>query len=842
MKTLARLCLIAGCLVWSAASHATQLINFPFNEGQGVTTTDTASGLTGFLGVFYDPAVDYVDLTASSPSGVVGDGSITTHGKGFLGADDSANAILAITNGPITLEAWVYIPPIGTNTPGIVAYGSSYKMGLRGGVHVFTLFGLKDITNNAVPFIADSVWTHLVTAWEPGVGVHFYVDGVHSFTEYTNSAVARTPLNNILSIGSEGLGNNWVGSLDRVRIHNALLNATQLDNDAANPKPPIPGTTLVSYNFNEAAFPSTNAILPAFPTVQAHTLYPTNSHLWTNETPSGLAGDFALAFLTNTPVKDSVTVDYGSTPINLGANNTNYTLQAWVKMPAEGLEERRVIYRQLGPAPRVALSINANRTLHSTVFGTADFTTSVAVPNDNRWHHVAVVMTNFAQLHFYLDGILRQTVNRTQTGVASSGGTANLLIGKESETRYFRGILDRVIINNDALTASTIDYPAIPGLPTFATFAAHPVAVATNLGSDVIFNAVPTSSTAASYQWVYRTNLADAVGVMLSGKTSTTLSLDDITTENLGFYSLVVSNEVGITESYSAQLSLAVDLSPKLIDFEAPTYISGLLDGQDGWTTDVNQDASRVLTVSQISDHLQATGRPIGETVHSGSQAHLFTGPGLAMNSFRTFTGLETETNVTLELWFRALAPGNTGAPIGNVFLRMQTAASVNAAGFRVGPNLSIDYGLVSGAWVPTGLVADPATWYRITMQLNYTARTYDFLVDGVKMNTNPIPFYTGTSDKFQRINLFKGAGQSGIILDDLNVFGPAVAPQLGIRKTESGIVLFWPSSATGYVLEATGALPAVGPWTPVSHSTVGNENQATVQPGTGNQFYRLKK
>src|SRR5215213_8149240 len=124
---------------------------------------------------------------------------------------------------------------------------------------------------------------------------------------------------------------------------------------------------------------------------------------WTNDTPAAVTGDFALAFsMDYEDPKDDVYVDLNATPVDLGANNTNYTLQTWIKMPTEPLEERRVILRTDGSAPRVSLSVNANRTLHTTVLGTADFTTNVRVPNDARWHHVGVVMDNFSRINFYL--------------------------------------------------------------------------------------------------------------------------------------------------------------------------------------------------------------------------------------------------------------------------------------------------------------------------------------------------------------------------------------------------------------------------------------------------------
>jgi len=184
--------------------RGTELINFPFNEGTGPTVTDTASSLIGTLGTQQDPFLDTVDLSDTSPSGLPGDRAITTSGGGFLVADDSATRALAITNGPITIECWININgAFFKPNEGIVAYGSSYKMGMRGGQQVFTLFGIADITNTVAGSIPTDQWVHLAAAWEPGVGVHFYVNGVSNFTAYTALA-ARPTLHNYLSIASEG--------------------------------------------------------------------------------------------------------------------------------------------------------------------------------------------------------------------------------------------------------------------------------------------------------------------------------------------------------------------------------------------------------------------------------------------------------------------------------------------------------------------------------------------------------------------------------------------------------------------------------------------------------------
>lgn len=833
--------LLALTAAISVQVRATELINFQFNEGTGGTVTDTASSLVGLLGVQQNPSTDYVQLMATSPSGAPGDGCITNSGGGFLVVDDSNNPILNITNGPITLESWIYIDIFtpAKAAEGIVAYGNSYKMGMKGGKQVFTLFGIVDITNTVAPQIAAGQWVHLAAAWEPGVGVHFYVDGTEYFEANTNLA-ARPVLHNYLSIASEGFGNNSVAAFDRVRVHKALLTATDIDSVALTPKS-LNTNTLVSYDFNEAAFPSTNAIAPARPTMLSSDFLPAvTSPVWTNDTPSGLPGDSALGFITaKPPVYESISVPYGAGVVDLGANNTNYTLQAWVRLPTGPMEERRVIYVTGGTGPRVSLSINANRTLHTTLLGNTDFTTSVVVPNDDRWHHVAAEMEGFARVRFYLDGVLRQTVNRTATGVPNSGGTSGLTIGKESETRYFRGLLDRVIIHNDTLTNATLDYPAIPGLATFNSQAAHPASIVTNLGVTVTFTAAPTSASAATYQWRYRTNLADRTSIALPGETGLTLTLNNITAQHLGYYFLAVTNAVGASESYAARLSLPVNLQAKLFDFEAPNYVSGLLNGQDGWSNDFNDGAVRVLTDTEIADALTASGRTAGQTVHGGTQALLVTGPALATTSIRTITGLETEQNVTLDFWVRALAAA-AGNAIGNTFITPESAAGINgrAAGFRIGPALSIDYGLVANAWVPTGLTADPNTWYRITMQLNYGTRTYDFLVDGVKVNANPIPFYHATSDSLRQIRIFRGANQSGMILDDLNVPLPAADLHItGITKNGSDITITWEGGTAPYQLQRRTSL-TTGDWENVGGTT--GSTQATDTIGDGPMYYRV--
>ena len=62
-------------------------------------------------------------------------------------------------------------------------------------------------------------------------------------------------------------------------------------------------------------------------------------------------------------------------------------------------------------------------------------------------------------------------------------------------------------------------------------------------------------------------------------------------------------------------------------------------------------------------------------------------------------------------------------------------------------------------------------------MRVDYTTKTYDFSINGAQVNASPIPFYNALSDNFSQIRIFRGANQSGMIVDDLLVTIPESGP-----------------------------------------------------------------
>ncbi len=234
-------------------------------------------GVTGYC---QDP--EPVSST-SSPSGAVGDLSIQFKGVSSLGADDPTG-LLKIIEGPITIESWVQIDGFTNYWTGMVSWGFTYKMGISDdGQFLFTFFGIVDIYSgySLLPLVGDGMWHHLAAAWEPGVGVNFYVDGVAAgFAAETGSP--REPTSTNFTVGGEDVGKvPFTGKMDRVRIHHALLTADQLDSVAATPKAAL-ADTLVSYGFNEGKAPFKSAGSVTLDLSPQNAVAPASAGSWEN--------------------------------------------------------------------------------------------------------------------------------------------------------------------------------------------------------------------------------------------------------------------------------------------------------------------------------------------------------------------------------------------------------------------------------------------------------------------------------------------------------------------------------------------------------------------------------
>lgn len=450
---------VAGAALFAAtalSASAETIFRYEFNEGAGSGTTNTTGTLPGFLGRVSSP--DNIPLTnESSPAGTTGDLSLTIRDPdGFLLMDATDATDLLATNTPVTAEAWIFIPPDApARAEGIIGSVGSWKLGMRpDGQLAFTLYGVADVNSGLFPALG--VWTHVAAVWEPGVGVTYYIDGVNlSFIPETGNM--RAPVNTWLGIGSGGVGEPVNASIDRVRIHRAVLTAEELDSIAITPKAPL-ASTVVAFNLNETTAPYLSTGSIAREAVYAQPIVIGNiAPKWSTDAPSGQTGDTSLTFDGN----DSVIVNDPAQAFNLASGD--FTLQAWVKFGTLP-QTRSVLFGNNGPGGAITFSVTQDRRVFVTTLGVADTSSDAFIPDDTLWHHIAVVHRNGTDLRFYVDGVLGDTIPYTG-GVIKTRTDTYFIIGAEpGGWNPFVGSLDRLQVSDTALPASELDYLAIPGV------------------------------------------------------------------------------------------------------------------------------------------------------------------------------------------------------------------------------------------------------------------------------------------------------------------------------------------------------------------------------------------
>jgi hypothetical protein len=460
MKTTIRAAALAAAVLTGLlasgelAAQAITLAEFQFNEGSGKTTGSPTNSLVGSLGLVPNP--DAIPIsTTDTPSGLNGDRAVLLSNSAFLVVDDSSAPVISVGTAPLTMEGWIkHSSTAPLQFQGIMAYGSSVKLGLASGQLIFTLFGVVDIFSGIL--VPADEWHHVAAVWEPGVGVTFYLDGSPTFIEETRPA--RAVANNLLNLGAERLGNALEGTIDRLRVHGSALTPEQLDSIAAEAKGVLP-STLVAYGFNEAAGPWQSATAVSRPTIVGATFLGERvAPRWDTDSPSGSPTDRSLNFASGGM---RVIVPDPNTAIRFEA--ANFTIQAWVKFGVQP-EGRSVFFFNNGPGGAVSFSIS-NRRLFVTTLGIVDQPTNAAIPDDGGWHHVAVLHEAGVGFRFFVDGILGDTIAYAGGLLIDVRTGTEFVIGSEpSGGLPYVGKLDRLIVSSGLVAPKDLDFRAIPGI------------------------------------------------------------------------------------------------------------------------------------------------------------------------------------------------------------------------------------------------------------------------------------------------------------------------------------------------------------------------------------------
>jgi hypothetical protein len=137
------------------------------------------------------------------------------------------------------------------------------------------------------------------------------------------------------------------------------------------------------------------------------------------------------------------------------------------------------------------------------------------------------------------------------------------------------------------------------------------------------------------------------------------------------------------------------------------------------------------------------------------------------------------------------------------------------------------------GGWVSSGVAITPGNWFRVTIRLDFTARTWSCAVNGIATLSN-LRFHSDHVVAFSTLSV-GGQATGDTLLDQVTVSTENPPLSLAIRRNGDAVELSWPLSASGYRLQTSTTL-SPGTWQDVT--TLDNHLMQPIdQPS---KFFRL--
>lgn len=246
-------------------------------------------------------------------------------------------------------------------------------------------------------------------------------------------------------------------------VHKLLAGSLLAAAAVALPVEATAATPLIEFEFNEATGTRVTDKINSLIGVPGN---PSNPPTFDPAAPSGQAGDTAIHFEQG----QYMTVEDPETRMKLNPDDPSFTLQAWVKL--SGFPSgRMVFFYSSGPGGALSFSVNTDRTVFVTTLRIADVSSAAAIPDDEDWHHIAVVHENGVELRFYVDGVLGDTVPYA-SGVSFAPTQRFFSLGGEwNGNLQFLGSVDRLKISSGVTAPEDLDSQRVPAAAAGLTIA-----------------------------------------------------------------------------------------------------------------------------------------------------------------------------------------------------------------------------------------------------------------------------------------------------------------------------------------------------------------------------------
>jgi Concanavalin A-like lectin/glucanases superfamily len=211
----------------------------PPHQGQGLAPAGVAISMADWV-VDHPPFTTDGDpaKVPDTPSGAAGDLALLFGGADMAAVSDP-NGTLNL-DGDWTLEAWIKIGPAVDR--GVILYyghpahGYSLSVDFSAGNKLqVTTLGIADMPSDTAIVELD-VWQHVAVVHKKGQSMTYFINGVEKGTRAYTGGTNLATTTKTLFIGAEwDAALAFAGSIDRIRISNSALTATQLDSDPLKP-------------------------------------------------------------------------------------------------------------------------------------------------------------------------------------------------------------------------------------------------------------------------------------------------------------------------------------------------------------------------------------------------------------------------------------------------------------------------------------------------------------------------------------------------------------------------------------------------------------------------------
>jgi hypothetical protein len=286
------------------------------------------------------------------------------------------------------------------------------------------------------------------------------------------------------------------------------------------------------------------------------------STYWTNDVPAiAPPGSASLYFnAAGLQIANSATTDAGYTNTFDNQIYNGLTVMCWAKGLPNSIWRTFVAKNGENNGWQIRVSSPTNKPTWTIREANADMQ-AITLPlsfftNANAWHHYAGTYNLVTRVRsLYVDGVL--IASQTAETAYPSASAYHLTIGQEEQASGigdgpYTGAMYDVRVYDYALDQSGIG--SIVGLPEAQTRYAIPGAV--DKFTTVGINAAPPYT---GYQWTFNgANLSDGayLGATISGSSTLSMTVSNITVNNQGLYQLLVTNATGVTTNRISKLTV----------------------------------------------------------------------------------------------------------------------------------------------------------------------------------------------------------------------------------------------------------------------------------------------